>query len=280
MARLNKDRIEHLVAGTQLSSTHVVQAGLGSGGMPVTQFLTQAGVASWTLFDPDVLDEANLVKHPGRRADLGLPKVQIARDWIVDRNPDAQVTVQQVDIRMNHAYEQAVAAANLVLCCVDTVGTRQYISDVCVRFGKPFVLGSVFRRGVGGEVYAYIPGRTGCYRCLEIVAEQMGVNVEADLTALGPSETEEQRIYGLGQEEYKESGLSIDIGLISAYHARLAMAALIGWASDRALWPDANWVILSHRPWPIQGGGYGQFRKLLVRTQEQCNCARRSSHEG
>ena len=76
----------------------MLQIGLGSGGTPVCDHLTMNGVRNWILYDPDTLQDVNLVKHPRGRRDLGRLKVEIQREWILDRNPDAAVSVRAEDV--------------------------------------------------------------------------------------------------------------------------------------------------------------------------------------
>ncbi len=92
------DRIQHLFSPEQLHDKLVLQVGVGSGGAPVNEHLTMNGVRRWVLFDPDVYDEINLVKHPHERSAIGQLKVENQKHWIVDRNPSADVEVYAEDV--------------------------------------------------------------------------------------------------------------------------------------------------------------------------------------
>ena len=90
----------------------------------------------------------------------------------------------------------------------------------------PFVVGKVFTRGIGGEVFGYRPGESGCLACLEGVLERTkfrdGVR-EIDLA----SEEDREKMYGLNPQEIKDSpGLAVDIGFITLFHVRYVMDAL------------------------------------------------------
>lgn len=104
---------------------------------------------------------------------------------------------------------------------------------MCVRHGKPFVVGRVFTRGIGGEVFAYRPGSGGCLACLERTLERTqfrnGVR-EIDLI----SEEERERLYGLEQSEIKDSpGLNVDISFITAFHTRFALDSIAAGLPER-----------------------------------------------
>ena len=98
MSESKKSRIDHLIQPSALDGKHLVVVGLGSGGYPVVQHLAMCGLKNWTLVDKDTLDEENLEKHPAMREDIGKPKTKIAKDWILDRNPSAQVNCLDIDV--------------------------------------------------------------------------------------------------------------------------------------------------------------------------------------
>jgi len=85
------------------------------------------------------------------------------------------------------------------------------MNELCVRNGTPFVVGKVFTRGIGGEVFSYRPGESGCLACLEGVLERTkfrdGVR-EIDLA----SEEDREKMYVFNPQEIKDSpGLAVDI---------------------------------------------------------------------
>src|SRR5579864_6811905 len=105
---LRFDRVKHLFSPEELRNKLVVQVGLGSGGAAVNDHLTMNGVRRWVLFDPDIFDELNLVKHPRLRAQLGRAKVNNQKDWILDRDPDAEVQVGVENVLESDAFVESV----------------------------------------------------------------------------------------------------------------------------------------------------------------------------
>jgi len=227
------------------------------------------GVGRWHLFDPDTLDDVNLVKHPRRRADLGKPKVDVQRSWILDRNPKAMVCSYPEDVVSSSDFTESVGQSDLVLCCVDNNPVREFINDVCVRQGVSCVTASVFRTGVGGEVYGYKPKETGCYRCLQLYADKTNMNMPDEMIAM--TSEEERHIYGLGEKEYRASGLSIDIQFISLIQARMALSVLLlGIANFPLL--KSNWVIFGNRPKHGLFRSHFQCEQKILRPQTECIC--------
>lgn len=277
MAELDFNRIEHLLNPEQLGGKRVTVVGLGSGGAPACDHLTMSGVRIWDLYDPDSLDPVNLVKHPRQRRDLGRPKVDIQKEWILDRNPAADVRAYGEDVLTSAIFRDSVQASDLVLSCPDKKSVREFVSDVCVEFGVPFVTASVFRTGIGGEVYAYVPGQTGCYRCLQLFS----LTHEMDLTddVLGLTEEEKDRIYGLGDREFKASGLSMDIQMICLIQARMALGVLLAEAETVLPQLKANWVIFGNRPAKGIFAKHFECKQMILRPQTYCNCTN-SGHLG
>ncbi len=177
LTSLDFARIVHLLEPEHLADKVVVQVGLGSGGAPVSDHLTMNGVRRWELFDPDVLEPVNLVKHPRQRKDLGRLKVEIQREWILDRNPSAEVNAYAVDVMSADSFPRSVEQSSVVLCCADKKEVRQYVNAIARQYAGPCVTASVFRQGFGGEVYAYLPGETGCFACMDRAAHEQGINI-------------------------------------------------------------------------------------------------------
>ena len=222
LEQLDFSRVEHLLTPSEISDKKVTVVGLGSGGAPCVDHLAMNGVRNFDLYDPDTLDEVNLVKHPRRRRELGRPKVLIQKEWILDRNPQAKVSAFQEDVIKSQSFKKSVSESDLVLVCPDKKSVREYVNDQCIKKGTSFVVASVFRTGIGGQILGCNPGNTGCLRCLELVA--MKNNMLLTDEQLGLTKDEEHKIYGLGDKEYRASGLSMDIQMIALIQARMALS--------------------------------------------------------
>jgi molybdopterin/thiamine biosynthesis adenylyltransferase len=265
---LNFSRIEHLLSPASLEGKMVLQIGLGSGGAPVCDHLTMNGVRNWILYDPDTLQDVNLVKHPRGRRDLGRLKIEIQRDWILDRNPDAIVTLRPHDIFKSDNIQNDVLACDLILCCADTRAARLFTNSLAVKHKKPCITASVFRQGFGGEVYAYVPGYSGCFECMDKVATQMSLNINM---AIEPTAKEQETIYGMNLPDFQASGLSLDINTIALIQARMALDLLI---DGKPGYGGANWVIHYNRAIPgvETSGRLKSARPMLIRSQKDCEC--------
>lgn len=267
---LRFDRIQHLLTPEELHNKLILQIGVGSGGAATNDHLTMNGARRWVLFDPDSYDDVNLVKHPRNRAQLGNLKVDNQREWILDRNPTAEVVVHSEDVMESKHFPESVKQADLVLCCADKPKVRSYVNSLAVENRRPCVTASVFRQGFGGEVYAYIPTASGCLDCMNRTASEQGWNIE---DSIDPTPEEHDVIYGLNLRDFKASGLSMDIQTIAIIQARVALDILL-MGTDRKYSPlPANWVIFYNRPIPNNPlSGFMKSLYLSVKPRKGCLC--------
>lgn len=270
---LDRKRIDYLVESEALDDLEVTIVGLGSGGFPLMQQLAMLGIRRWNLFDHDILEAHNLVKHPSPRADLGLPKVEIAAAWLKDRNPQVLVDRHVAEVTTDSdALETAVSRSSLLLCAVDNPGARAFLNEMAVRQKVPCATGLVFRTGMGGSVYMYIPDETGCYACLDHFTDQNDLQLD---TVIDLTDDERHHIYGLGQEEYSASGLATDITMIASLHAAMATSLLVGSRSAMVAPLAFNWLTFGMRQVPGAFASRFETERAILRPQSGCylNCS-------
>ena len=145
--------------------------------------------------------------------------------------------------------------------------------------GVPFVVGRVFTRGIGGEVFAYRPPDGACLACLEAALQRTpfreGIR-EIDLV----SEEEREKVYGMEIAEIKDSpGLTVDITFITSFHTRFVLDAIARRLPERPKFLDPiseNYLVWGNRPvHPFNK--HFQLQRTELSPQEQCAvCATRS----
>ena len=128
-----------------------------------------SGIRNFTLIDNDSVGPENVVRHICGRRYIGAKKVDAVADVLLDRNPKANIVKIEADITAYPNLGAEVEQADVVVLATDNEPTRYVVNDLCVRYGIPFVVGRVFTRGIGGEVFAYRPPDGGCLACLEVV---------------------------------------------------------------------------------------------------------------
>ena len=210
-----------------------------------------AGVRDFTLMDKDHLEVENVIRHVCGLRYVGEKKTDALEDVLKDRNPDIKVRKLNHDLLTSPQLDSEVQRSHVVVLATDNDPTRYRINELCVRHQTPFVLGKVFTRGIGGEVFSFMPDRGGCLACLEAVLERtrfrQGVR-EIDLV----SEEKREQLYGLSPQEIKDSpGLAVDVGFITLLHTRVVLEALARMAPDRPRFlPEIpeNYIVWGNRP--------------------------------
>ncbi len=234
-----------------LSEARVLIAGCGSGGGQVALQLAMAGIRKFVLFDSDILETENVIRHVCGRRYLGQLKVDALADVLLDRNPAIEVDCHNVDLMACGDLSAHVRRSTVVVLATDNEPTRYRLNQLCVEAKIAFVIGRVFTRGIGGEVFSYRPGESGCLACLETVLERTqyrdGVR-EIDLLP----EDEREKLYGLEVSEIKDSpGLNVDISFIASFHTRFVLDAIARTLPERPrhLPPiEKNYLVWGNRP--------------------------------
>ena len=274
------ERIEALFDIEQFSNVRVLIAGCGSGGSAVALQLVMSGIRNFTLIDHDVLGPENVIRHVCGRSYIGARKVDALADVLRDRNPSVSISTIDADITSYLQLAPEIAKSDVVVLATDNDPTRYMINDLCVKAGVPFVVGRVFTRGIGGEVFAYRPSAGGCLACLEDVLQRrtpfrQGIK-EIDLV----SAEEREKVYGMEIAEIKDSpGLAVDIAFITSFHTRFVLDAVARRLKERPKYlipMNENYIVWGNRPvHPFRK--HFDLQRIELSPQEQCAvCSTRS----
>jgi len=264
-----------------LSEASVLIAGCGSGGSQVALQLAMSGVRKFSLFDRDILEAENVIRHACGRRYVGQEKVDALADVLHDRNPAIQIDRYKEDLMTCAELADHVRQATVVVLATDNEPTRFRLNQFCVEAGTAFVVGRVFTRGIGGEVFAYRPGESGCLACLENTLERTqyrdGIR-EIDLV----SDEEREKLYGMEISEIKDSpGLNVDISFITCFHTRFVLDAIARTLPERPkhLPPiDSNYVVWGNRPThPFTK--HFQLQRITLTPQEGCLICGNGKHQ-
>jgi adenylyltransferase/sulfurtransferase len=148
----------------QLLKGRVLLVGVGGLGCPTALYLAAAGVGKIGLVDADVVDKSNLQRQVlFGESDIGRPKVEAARDRLLDLNPGVEV-VTHYELLTSHNVFDVMDGYDIIVNGCDNFPTRYLVNDAAVMKGKPVVDGSIFR--FEGQATVYVPGDGPCYRCL------------------------------------------------------------------------------------------------------------------
>jgi len=149
-----------------LLDSHVLLTGLGGLGSPVAMYLAAAGVGTITLVDHDQVDLSNLQRQIiHRTANIGLDKVNSAKNTLQALNPDIQI--HTVNHKLDaQALNDYCNNADVVVDATDNFDIRFALNKSCIDNRKPFVSGAAIRMEGQVSVFGLHQQHSPCYRCL------------------------------------------------------------------------------------------------------------------
>ncbi|MFN3359958.1 MAG: molybdopterin-synthase adenylyltransferase MoeB [Pseudanabaenaceae cyanobacterium] len=142
----------------KLKAAKVLCIGTGGLGSPLLLYLAAAGVGRIGIVDFDVVDASNLQRQIIHGTSwVGKPKIQSAKQRILDINPYCQVDLYETRLTSANALD-IIAPYDIVVDGTDNFPTRYLVNDACVLLGKPNVYGSIFRFEGQATVFNYQDG--------------------------------------------------------------------------------------------------------------------------
>lgn len=148
----------------RLLESTVAVIGCGGLGAPVLTSLALAGVGTLRLIDHDTVSLTNLNRQFFyEEADLGKYKCERASDFLHRRN--SGVCLQPIcECLTEENAGGLLDGADVVVDCVDRIGTRRHVGAAVRRLGISLVEGGV--HGFYGYVLPILPGRSACLECM------------------------------------------------------------------------------------------------------------------
>jgi adenylyltransferase/sulfurtransferase len=148
----------------KLKSASVLIIGAGGLGTPSSTYLAAAGVGRIGIVDFDTIEKSNLHRQVlYSEKDIGKSKAEIARQRLLEINPNVSVEVHKVRLDSTNALE-ILGSYDIIMDGTDNFPTRYLVNDACVLLGKPNVYASIFR--FEGQASVFYAREGPCYRCL------------------------------------------------------------------------------------------------------------------
>lgn len=142
----------------------VLIIGAGGLGSPIALYLAAAGVGTIGIADADTVDLSNLQRQIAHHTkDIGVPKVESAREKMVAMNPDVSVVTYQTWVSAENILDM-IADYDFVIDGTDNFAAKFLINDACVLAGKPYSHGGILQ--FDGQTMTVVPGQSPCYRCI------------------------------------------------------------------------------------------------------------------
>jgi molybdopterin/thiamine biosynthesis adenylyltransferase len=249
-----------------LRDKSVLCIGLGTGGAHAAIELAKCGVGNFTLVDRDRLSVGNVVRHPGGISQVGRYKVNVLRDLIREKNPDARITAvpTEVTFASQDKIKELISHANVVICGTDNRPSKLLINKLCVDADIVAIYGGAFRRAYGGQVLRVRPRQSPCHECFVEAMPEESSNLEISTAADAAEIAYSDRPVAV------EPGLSLDVLPIANMVAKLALLELVS-GTDSSLKMlrrdfDAPWYLWLNRPEP--GTQYAKWPPLSESSDE------------
>ncbi|MBE9227429.1 molybdopterin-synthase adenylyltransferase MoeB [Phormidium sp. LEGE 05292] len=142
----------------RLKAASVLCIGTGGLGSPLLLYLAAAGIGRLGIVDFDIVDSSNLQRQVIHGTSwVGKPKIDSAKNRILEINPNCQVDLYETRISAENALE-LVKPYDIVVDGTDNFPTRYLVNDACVLLDKPNVYGSIFRFEGQATVFNYEGG--------------------------------------------------------------------------------------------------------------------------
>ncbi len=173
---------------SRLSASTAVVAGLGALGGTCANLLARAGVGKLRLIDMDHPSIENLhrqVLYTESDAVDGVTKAEAAAGYLKSVNSDVCLDPVVAKLDAGNA-STLLQGADVVLDCLDNMGSRYILNEVCHKLKIPWVHAGIV--GSRGQLMVIRPGHGPCLRCWCVpgLSERPEVNVSV-LGVIGPT---------------------------------------------------------------------------------------------
>ncbi len=142
----------------RLKAASILCIGTGGLGSPLLLYLAAAGIGRLGIVDFDVVDHSNLQRQVIHGTSwVGKPKIESAKNRILEINPFCQVDLYETQINSSNALD-IIKPYDIVIDGTDNFPTRYLTNDACVLLNKPNIYGSIFRFEGQATVFNYEGG--------------------------------------------------------------------------------------------------------------------------
>ena len=125
---------------SRLSRSRIAVFGVGGVGGHCVQALARAGIGAIDVFDDDVVSITNINRQAvAVTSTVGLPKVEVIRDQMLDINPQIRVECRRMFYTPENADEVDLSVYDYVVDAIDTVKAKVELICRCKAIGVPVI---------------------------------------------------------------------------------------------------------------------------------------------
>lgn len=169
---------------TQIRNYSAIIVGVGGVGSVTAEMLVRCGIGKLILFDYDKIEKANMNRLFYTPEQVGMEKVQAAKQTLEKINKDVIIEAYSYNITSNEHFDKFVERIehgglndqriSIILSCVDNYGARMAINKACNKLNQIWMESGVSENAMSGHIQFIIPGETACFSCAPplVVAEE------------------------------------------------------------------------------------------------------------
>ncbi len=149
----------------RLARARVCVAGLGAVGSYAVEGLARSGVGWLRLVDFDEIKPSNVNRQLfALRSTLGRAKAEVARERVLDINPDCAVDARRLFVAEDTAEELLADGVELIVDAIDSLNPKVDLIAAGLRRGLPVysALGAATRRDLGAVDFANLFDTSFC----------------------------------------------------------------------------------------------------------------------
>ncbi|CAK74744.1 unnamed protein product (macronuclear) [Paramecium tetraurelia] len=164
----------------QIKEFTVLVVGVGGVGSVLCEMLTRCGIGKLIMYDYDKVELANMNRLFFTPQQVGLSKVEAAKQTLLNINPDVVIEAYNENITSGTGFNQLLermqngalkeGPVNLILSCVDNYAARMTINSACNELDQVWMESGVSEDAMSAHIQLMIPGETACFACAVPVA--------------------------------------------------------------------------------------------------------------
>lgn len=168
----------------QIRNFSAIIVGVGGVGSVTAEMLVRCGIGKLILYDYDKIESANMNRLFYTPEQIGMEKVEAAKQTLEKINPDVCIQVHSCNITTSENYDKFLeniehggidgGRISIILSCVDNYGARMTINKACNKLNQIWMESGVSENAMSGHIQFIIPGETACFSCAPplVVAEE------------------------------------------------------------------------------------------------------------
>ena len=124
----------------KLKNSKVLIFGLGGVGSSAALAIARCGVGKMVIVDNDTVNETNINRQAiAFHSTIGRPKTEVTKEFILDINPEAEVTMHQTFILPDNLESVVDEDVDYIIDAIDTVSAKIAIAELAERKDIPLI---------------------------------------------------------------------------------------------------------------------------------------------